>query len=564
MAKIFPENISFYNFTESEKTTYKALRKLPDNYTIFYSVPWYEKSKSGSLFFSGECDFLIECKNRGFIALEVKGGKKIEIVNNEWYLYLDSKDSVGSDDFVSGKTGYKRRLKRSPFQQAKNSAYFFVNYFEKKCDRKYSGIFGHAVCFPNYRVKKDFGPDGPIDIVLDISDFSILEKKIGEVFEFFNKFKKRKVNYSYSDHKDFIDLIKISRWYKITKGSYIKNKEEIFEAVNRVQENYLYMIENYTKALITGGAGTGKTFCAVKKALSLSNKDKKVLFVCFNKNLVDHLNKEHFFNSKNIIGITFHELIRRTIGKLKYQNIYKHSGISLKGILGELKSNKHKIDQYDGIIVDEGQDFSEEWYFCLNLYLNSKSNGVFYIFFDRNQDIFERDLYKIQSFFQHPPFKLYENLRNTREIQKWVSNETKLAIDVEPGMLEGVAPIVQKTDSAHQTEKILSNLIFNLIEVENIESSQIVILSDRKYENCIISEFNRIGRYRILIDEPREKLNQANIMFYTIQSYKGLESDVVIYLQHDHSSDLKSRQQRYSAYTRARFFLYVIKIDTRQ
>ena len=60
------------------------------------------------------------------------------------------------------------------------------------------------------------------------------------------------------------------------------------------------------------------------------------------------------------------------------------------------------------------------------------------------------------------------------------------------------------------------------------------------------------------VTENRELLDNE-IMFRTIQGFKGLEADVVILLNHINEEPLDSKQL-YVGYTRARFYLYVIEI----
>ncbi len=73
--------------------------------------------------------------------------------------------------------------------------------------------------------------------------------------------------------------------------------------------------------------------------------------------------------------------------------------------------------KFDSVIVDEGQDFSELWYDCLQAMLRDENDGEFYVFADPNQDLFKRNvdgLRKLPASKQ----RLTRNLRNTEPISQ--------------------------------------------------------------------------------------------------------------------------------------------------
>ncbi len=46
--------------------------------------------------------------------------------------------------------------------------------------------------------------------------------------------------------------------------------------------------------------------------------------------------------------------------------------------------------RYDAIVVDEGQDFEDDWWLLLQLLLNDPDAGILYVFYDSNQAIYPR------------------------------------------------------------------------------------------------------------------------------------------------------------------------------
>lgn len=70
-------------------------------------------------------------------------------------------------------------------------------------------------------------------------------------------------------------------------------------------------------------------------------------------------------------------------------------------------------DRFDTVIVDEGQDFADEWWQPLMLCLRDEESGGVFVYSDENQRVFAR--------FGRPPVPLVplvldHNLRNTKQI----------------------------------------------------------------------------------------------------------------------------------------------------
>src|SRR5690606_37898208 len=70
-------------------------------------------------------------------------------------------------------------------------------------------------------------------------------------------------------------------------------------------------------------------------------------------------------------------------------------------------------DRFDAIIVDEGQDFNDLHWVTLSDLLSNTDNGIFYIFYDDNQRIYQS---RLNFPFNDHPFPLTINRRNTDRI----------------------------------------------------------------------------------------------------------------------------------------------------
>ena len=86
-------------------------------------------------------------------------------------------------------------------------------------------------------------------------------------------------------------------------------------------------------------------------------------------------------------------------------------------------------------------------------------------------------------------------------------------------------------------------------------------MSDVEYDKSCICNDEQFGEFNITRD--KNKVNDSTILYQTVADYKGLEADIIIYIKDKAGSeiapDIRNRID-YVAYTRARYYLYVIKM----
>ena len=503
---------------------------------MFYSIKWFTVVNGEK---HSECDFLIFHPSYGYLTIEVKGEETLK-VGDEWRI-LDSKSD---EDY--------RVLKRSPFKQAEENMYYFKNYYEEQFGYFYKGVYGFAVAFPFYSIYEDFGPESPKNLIIDYSDLNNLEQRVYDIFNYWRGINHNFISFSADQQVSFIKMVNKRIALSAAAGSLIEIRSRQLEEINRIQDNYIEFLHNYKQAFIIGGAGTGKTWIGIKKAKQEAKLNKKVLFLCYNKQLnqfVSNITKEC-----DIDCHTFHSLILSILGFSQYKKLFSINS-ELSGI-ADIFDKHLSLPQYDCIIVDEAQDFNEEWAYCVRLLLKDQKNSYLYIFYDESQNIYGRN-FGNAFMIDYPAFILTENIRNTAGIYKWVINETSLGTSVRPNTIEGVEPEkIQFKRSKHAIRK-LEELLNTLIKKECVSNKSIVVLSNRHIENSILNGKNDLAGFRFST-ENRELLDNE-IMFRTIQGFKGLEADVVILLNHL-KEETANAKQLYVGYTRARFYLYVIEI----
>ena len=159
-----------------------------------------------------------------------------------------------------------------------------------------------------------------------------------------------------------------------------------------------------------------------------------------------------------------------------------------------------------------------------------------------------------------PPYVLRYNIRNTGSIYQCAVERTNLGHDTVANNIIGVHPEIHNYTKPSQAVKALSLIVNRLVQKEYVPSESIVIVSDTPYENSILAGETRIGAYNLVFKHYKD-VCEDEICFKTVEEFKGLESNVVIYLTHEFanlpSSTIDNRKE-YVAITRARYYLYVL------
>ena len=534
MAIMHPSDIACKKHVLSEEKFFNACRdQLSDKYHVFFSVRWYSQENGKRI--DSECDFLIFNPDYGYLCIECKGGKGIYVDDSDnWYLVDDNED---------------RKLRISPYKQAEESMRFFKQYYEEELETLFSGVYGNAVAFPNFAVTAPLSVESPLALTIDMEDMSNLSKRIVEIFKYFNVKKNGNATFFSPDNsKRFIDLINKRIALSIAAGALLEEKERELTTINQTQDVVIDMLTNYKRAFVVGGAGTGKTWIAIKKLRRAAATGKKALYLCCNPILSQQV--KTILNTSDIDVYYFDEFIARTLGKspeqLRLNGIHEYSN---------LLNPMENLAIYDLVTVDEGQDFTEDWAFCVNLFV--KDDGELYVFYDESQNVFLRD-FGDKFFITTPPFILRYNIRNTSNIYQCTVDRTSLGADTLANQVEGVEPDIRVFTRKQQLLSAIDSIVNKLVNKEGVLPEKITILCNRTKEQSIFANADFVSNYRIV------NLNQkvpGSITLCTVEDFKGLESDIIIYVNHTFKNEpqtLAKRTQQYTAMTRARFYLYVM------
>lgn len=396
--------------------------------------------------------------------------------------------------------------------------YYFYNTFSNKYNTEYSGIYGAGVVLPFYSLSDSARLDNRHrSCTIDFDDLNNIYDRIKLMFKLWGGTSFGRKYYPLSQHEALMEVIRERIAISAAAGALIKYKEHQLSQINRVQENYIYFLNCINQFYIRGGAGTGKTWIAMKMAVIESDQNKKVLFCCCSSNLV--------------------KMVKSKIGnKVEVLNISE---------LKERDSESNKL-RYDAIFVDEAQDLSNEDANYIRQFLIDDKSSRLGVFYDDVQ-VFRENSFGDGFKIDNPPFLLHENIRNTLNIYRWASEKTELGMDVILNPVEGPSPVTEYMREPGQLTITLEKLLNRYLRDEYVSNKAITILVDDL--DYFFSQYSSgIAKWKFIHDELE---NENEIKVYSVEEYKGLETDMAIYI-HDNSTSLNIN---YIAYTRAKYYL---------
>ena len=227
--------------------------------------------------------------------------------------------------------------------------------------------------------------------------------------------------------------------------------------------------------------------------------------------------------------------------------------------------NLDQFQEYDVVIVDEGQDLLSEPYFDVfeALLKHGLEKGTWKIFYDPVQNVYSglhtNSLNELVNKGHPAKFTLSENCRNTEKI----AIATHLISGIEVPKSRKVAGIEVGTsyynDETH-LRKSVSNSINRLLG-GGLKPWQITILGPNRLKNSNLRRGLMNVPFDLLEDPSASFPGGTSIRYSTIRSFKGLESDAILLIDIE---DLESAEAAFDLYvggTRANTYLdfYVVK-----
>lgn len=509
-----------------------------------------------------EIDFVIIMPKYGIFCIEVKSQRNIYFDGNQWQ---------------------PTSLKKSPFKQALDARFAFHRRLETHFKAKYTHIpVLHCCIFPLSHFQ--------LEPNISIHECEVIDKLIFDSCKTADDFCNRLIKMflkgiqidpaisklqnplSNEVTQDLVEFCYPIRKRKPENFIEIQKRHSDLESKLLQQQKPVLDLVNYNdRVLVQGGAGTGKSLIGIEIAKRKAEQGLRVACLCFNKIIGKWLESQFItFNQPNLIAGTVHSVLLRltevVIPSAANPTWWEEDAIDL--IEEKLTAPDFTlVTAFDYIVIDEAQDIlaRPKLWNCLQLFIEGGlKTGNFLIlgdFINQSLTINNNNIEEELNALKHNTTRwfLNENCRNYKDIGKVsltlsnINSNTWLGFMRSGGSVDDWSIYSYVNDLEQLTQ--LKNLI-QLSRNNGYKNNEITLLSFRSLEKSIFKNLTQSG----VVIEKASELDSKNIIYSTINSYKGMENkviiitDIVLSPQHQ---DL-DRKLFYTGMTRATEKLYLL------
>jgi superfamily I DNA and RNA helicase len=316
------------------------------------------------------------------------------------------------------------------------------------------------------------------------------------------------------------------------------------------------------KLRVRGTAGCGKSVVATRFAESAIAAGKRVLLVCFNRPLAERIKMSVF---KGAYVDTFYGLMDKFLisrgHKLSYDRIGEPDfWLNVQDrVIGETIGSDWK---FDALIVDEGQDFEQQWSEILQLFLNSNADILWLEDLDQSIRVDKASDLGVGNACdglgsQFVGYCARANYRSPETIARYILRVLPFDFvpsNPLPGLGVGITPYKVPEDQ----NKCVAAVVTELIRT-GFRHSDIVILSMSGLARATFAQQKRIGMFTLSRPTGEYDLlgNQlfesGQLRFDTVYRFKGQQAPAIILTDVDPNPGRLEHAQRllFTGLTRA-------------
>jgi len=541
MAHMIPATWTDRNVSHAEGIVYRRLRdQTPDDWYACHSVgltshahkPW------------AEIDFVV-VGPFGVMCLEVKGGR-ITVEDGNW-------------------TTNGIALKESPFQQAGGGAAALHRELAPHFPSLARAVVGYGVAFPDVTFDRQ-APGVTQALVFDDRDLArpfetYIQRLAAHWLDYHGRTEDRFRPLSRGERTAVMRYIAPSFDLVPTLRARIAEAEAELLALTTNQSRVLRGLRSKDRAIVRGGAGTGKTLLAVDEALRFSAGGKRVLLCCRSRQLARYIRAHLRDESVEVRGYEdlLHEIVE-TAGRsdrIPDADDEDVLNIFLPEQACEAIIDLDRAGSYDVLIVDEAQDLLLEGALdVLDLLLSDGlDEGVWRFFLDHKQNVFsavdQRQLSRVVA-AAGTEYDLVDNCRNTPQI----GSTTCMLSAVDPDdVLAGDGPevelrwVLDRREDARAAASVLRSWQRNGVESDSI----VVVATDEDAAERILRFWpagqDALRRY----DSPGQ-----GPQLTVAADFKGLEAAAIVVVGVRELHERETLRRMYVACSRARVLLAIV------
>ncbi|MEP3524004.1 MAG: AAA family ATPase [Hyphomicrobiales bacterium] len=542
MARIFPSNAldgwpasrpAMPHGQVAELETLVFLRdSLPAHFVVFHSVHW--NLRLGKSLHARETDFIVVNSNGRCLLIEQKMGPLVERGGELYKEYYGGNVKDVATQIHDSRDGIRGQF--------------------KKQNKGHDIRLDYLLYCPNHHIQSLNASAIERDNIVDGSRRSQLAKtitdRLGGAADQANDLGKQAIRFFKQTMTMSPDVSSMQARHE---NRFVELSGQALEIVESIEMTPL-------RLKINGTAGCGKTQMAMRFLERALEAGKKPLFVCYNHSLKDHiatLMDERIF-MKTMHGL-IHEFCSRDDVDIDYKPGNK-SNEEWRALIDEVVLNTNdEHEEFDFLIVDEGQDLGIDGFEFINLFIKDDADIVWLEDLDQNLG---------QSFgkpFLRDDFVSISLTRNYRSpvsvfqlIDRVFPERTTLGNSL-PGLGYGLHGYKKAEDQISMVEAIIKKHTASGAKPQDIAIVSLKGMGSSSFKDIEELGKHTIRRFNGQYAEGEQVYTQGDITFETIRRFKGQQAPFVILVDVEPDIDRSwSMNALFCGMTRATMHLDVV------
>jgi len=552
MARMLPSKLAHDTRSGAERRFYEALQYLDDEFTVVHSWNW-EGVAGRSI---GEADFILLHPRLPILVIEVKGGG-VEHSGEGW-----SSIDLGGGWHDIG----------DPVAQVRDSQGALTRFLSGRV-RVSLPYVGYALAFPdleNWGTAVPPGIDRACILTRPDLEAGAIGASVGRALKHWaqREGRDRCSLAAAGVHCVAEALYPAIRALPSLRATIDETRREVLQGTDD-QWQILEAAQSNRRLFVRGCVGSGKTVLAQEQARRLAARGLRVQVLCYNRALARHLGAALAAAGPGPVSVkTFWEWAMDVCAK---------AGDPLPPVFDEIASRRAMPERlrvalasateapWDALVVDEGQDFWDEWWAVLDEAVGERWETCLCVFFDNEQTLFcDTDSRFLAG--QSPVLELTRNCRNPAPMAK-MAYERAGVHPMPRCTVEGPDPRVWRcADEAEAQSRLLRVVREVAMELgDSAEVGSVMLLSLHTFENSLARRISgslpagwRLAKW----SGASPQCGPRVIPVCTIQAFKGLEADVVV-VELDVDSLRCTSATQLVGLTRSTGMLYVVEYPCR-
>ncbi|MBF0159752.1 MAG: NERD domain-containing protein [Magnetococcales bacterium] len=511
MAVIIPSDISQLSLAGahcSELDTLHQLKgTLPDLYTVYHSVHWSRESwQAGDVSRYGEIDFVVLGPDGAVVLIEQKNGPLEETDEGGlWKWYGAQRKNVGE------------QIRRS-IDQVKAK-------FQQVHGKSNPLAVDYLIYCPDYRIKVANAVALDSSRVVDAKDRDQLAQRIQKLLPAYVSpwpiWRERVAAFFQQTFEVVPDI-----------HAFIHNQERQFTRLSGGMLAFFANLEMEPYRLrVSTAAGSGKTHLAKYFFDHALSHGKRPLLLCFNRPLSEQI--KAVVEEGGMVSTWYgfcDQFLQERGYQLDYQDMQqnRHYWNEVQDRVVEESVPDHW--RFDTLIIDEGQDFVQDWLDIARLFLKDDPTADLIWIEDPLQNLMDRSAVQLPEATVR--YHSLVNFRSPYTISEYIQRILQLPL-IPANPLPGLGVGLSGYDVPEQQPDRVNRLLSRLVK-QGFQRQDVVIITCRGFGNSVFSTMDQIGshtlkRFTGQYDNMGQQLfSNGEILFDSIYRFKGQQAAAVI------------------------------------